>query len=422
MHSAAVFMHELLPADSAVALATALGIGLLIGAERERRKGTGSGRDAAGIRTFSIVGLMGAVAQLLGSPALTAVVVALVGLHALQSYRRSGRDDPGLTTEVALILTCLLGVMAVPAPAIAAAAGIVLAALLVSRQQLHGFVKRVLTEQELDDVIVLGAILLVVMPLAPDRFLGPLDAINPRQVMKFIVLVMLIGALGHIAMRIPGQRLGLLLAGFAGGFISSTATVYQMAQLSRDPAQQDGRPVAAAIASCASTYILLALMVLSASPALLMLLLPSMGAGMLVIIGQVALLSRAQHTTPSARTPQPGGHAFSLTMSFGLAGGILLVTLLATFLYRQYGANGALAGAAAAGLADTHSATASLLNLAGNGVLTMDEARIGILAAFTTNALTKTAVAMAGGTRDYATKLVAGVLLMLAFTWAPLLL
>ncbi len=415
-------MQELLPANSAVALATALGIGLLIGAERERRKGAGPGRDAAGIRTFSIVGLMGAVAQLLGSPILTAVVVALVGLHALQSYRRNNRDDPGLTTEIALILTCMLGVMAVPAPAVAAAAGIALAALLVSRDHLHGFVKRVLTEQELDDVIVLGAILLVVLPLAPDQFIGPLDAINPRQVMKFIVLVMLIGAIGHIAMRLPGQRQGLLLAGFASGFISSTATVYQMAQLSRDPAQLDGRPLTAAVASCASTYIQLALLVLSVSPALLVTLLPSMAAGMLVILGQIGLLSRAQPTLPATSMPQPGGHAFSLKMSFGLAGAILLVTLLATFLYRQFGAGGALAGAAAAGLADTHSATASLLNLMKNGVLSMDEARIGILAAFTTNALTKAVVAIVGGTRDYATKLVAVVLLMLAFTWAPLLL
>ncbi len=415
-------MHELLPKESAVALATALGIGLLIGAERERRKGAGPGRDAAGIRTFSIVGLMGAVAQLLGSPALTAVVVALVGLHALQSYRRSNRDDPGLTTEIALILTCMLGVLAVPSPAVAAAAGIAVAGLLVSRDHLHGFVKKVLTERELNDVIVLGAILLVVLPLAPDRFLGPLEAINPRQVMKFIVLVMLIGAIGHIATRIPGQRQGLLLAGFASGFISSTATVYQMAQLSHDPAQQDGRPVMAAIASCASTYIQLALLVLSVSPALLNTLIPSMTAGLLIIIGQIGWLSRSRNTTAATNMPPPGGHAFSLKMSFGLAGGILLVTLLATFLYRQFGAGGALAGAAAAGLADTHSATASLLNLMQNGVLSMDEVRVGVLAAFTTNTLTKAVLAIAGGTRDYATKFVSGLLLMLAFTWVPLLL
>ena len=416
-------MQELLPKDSAVALATALGIGLLIGAERERRKGSGPGRDAAGIRTFSIVGLMGAVAQLLASPALTAVVVGLVGLHALQSYRRSQRDDPGLTTEVSLILTCVLGVMAVSAPAVAAAAGIALAALLVSRDYLHGFVKKVLTEQELSDVIVLGAIVLVVMPLAPNRFLGPMDAINPHQVMMFIVLVMLIGAMGHIAMRIPGQRQGLLLAGFAGGFVSSTATVYQMALLSREPGRHDDSPVTAAIVSCASTYIQLALLVLSVSPVLLGSLLPSMAAGMLAIAGQVALLLRSRGDDPNASAvPQPGGHAFSLKMSFGLAGGILLVTLLATFLHRQFGASGALAGAAAAGLADTHSATASLLNLASNGVLSARDAKLGMLAAFTTNAMTKAAVAMAGGTRDYAKKFVAGLLLMLAFTWLPLLL
>ena len=147
-----------------------------------------------------------------------------------------------------------------------------------------------------------------------------------------------------------------------------------------------------------------------------------MAAGMLVILGQVMLLARAQRSMSLAEMPQPGGHAFSLKMSFALAGGILLVTLLATFLYREFGAGGALAGAAAAGLADTHSPTASLLNLMKNGVLSMDETLIGILAAFSANAMTKAVVAMVGGTREYAMKLIGGVLLMLVFTWMPLIL
>jgi MgtC family len=96
----------------ATPLAVALGIGLLIGAERERRKGEGRGREAAGIRTFAITALLGAACMEIANPLLLSVVTAgLLGLTALAYFRSTG-DDPGLTTEVALIMTLILGALA----------------------------------------------------------------------------------------------------------------------------------------------------------------------------------------------------------------------------------------------------------------------------------------------------------------------
>src|SRR5215218_8676105 len=128
------------PLDSRlVGFAIALGIGLLIGADRERRKGHGPSRAAAGIRTFAIVSLAGAAAHTIGGEALLAAVVVAVAALAGLSYWRAGSDDPGLTTEATLVLTTLLGALAMSHAGLAAGIGVVVAALLHSRERIHSF-------------------------------------------------------------------------------------------------------------------------------------------------------------------------------------------------------------------------------------------------------------------------------------------
>lgn len=92
-----------------LSIGIALGVGLLVGAERERRKGAGPARSAAGIRTFAVTALSGATAMVLGGVTVMAAVAVVIGGFALLSYRRSKSGDPGMTTEIALLLTCLIG-------------------------------------------------------------------------------------------------------------------------------------------------------------------------------------------------------------------------------------------------------------------------------------------------------------------------
>jgi len=109
-------------------LGVALAIGLVVGGEREQRKGEGPGRAAAGIRTFALAGLLGGVAWLLG-PWVLASSALFVGGAALVSHTLGDRSDPGLTTEVALVVTFALGALAAAqfgpraVPATAALAG-----------------------------------------------------------------------------------------------------------------------------------------------------------------------------------------------------------------------------------------------------------------------------------------------------------
>ncbi len=162
----------------------AFAIGLLIGIERERSKGEGPGRAAAGVRTFILVALAGAIAQQLGGVGI-ALGGGFVALAALASYRRSRAEDPGLTTEVAMLVTFLLGVLAMTALPVAAGLGVVVALVLASKTSLHRFVRDTLTEQELHDALLLVAAAVVVLPLLPDRAIDPWQALNPHTLITF---------------------------------------------------------------------------------------------------------------------------------------------------------------------------------------------------------------------------------------------
>jgi len=190
-----------------------LGIGLLIGAERERRKDSAR-RRAAGIRTFTVVALMGSVGMALGGGELLLLAVLLVGLGAMVAYQKTPTKEPGLTTEFALVLTCMLGGLAMREGMVAASVGVVLALLLAARSRIHNFVSQILTQQDLDDTLLLAAMALIALPLAPDRFMGPWDAINPRELTQLIVMVMGVSAAGYVGMRWMGPRLGPGLGGF----------------------------------------------------------------------------------------------------------------------------------------------------------------------------------------------------------------
>jgi uncharacterized membrane protein (DUF4010 family) len=209
-------------------LGVALGIGLLIGAERERRKGEGPSRSPMGIRTFTVTSLAGAISFTVGGELVLAVTTAGVITLTAFTYWRSHEDDPGLTTEIALILAALLGGLTVQQPALAAGVAVSVAILLAVRTPLHHFLRSVLTEAEVEDALIFAGATLVVLPLLPDRPLGPYDALNPHAIWIIVILVMAISAAGYIAVRMLGARFGLPIAGLVSGFISSTAAIGAM--------------------------------------------------------------------------------------------------------------------------------------------------------------------------------------------------
>ncbi|HEX7825840.1 MAG TPA: MgtC/SapB family protein, partial [Mycobacterium sp.] len=207
----------------------ALAIGLLLGLERERSH---TRKLPAGSRSFALLSLAGAVAAGFGQWAVVAVFLGVGALVALAYFRTSG-DDPGTTTATAALVAYLLGALAYSRPALAVALAVVVAGLLVSKTRIHRFARDIMTEVELEDAIKFLVVAFVILPLLPDRGLGPYGVLNPEKVWLLVVLLTGIGWVGYIGVRALGPERGLLITGIAGGFVSASATTASMGRLSR---------------------------------------------------------------------------------------------------------------------------------------------------------------------------------------------
>lgn len=397
-------------------MAVALGIGLLIGVERERRKGAGPARAAAGIRTFALVSLLGAASSAVGDELLLAAAAIGVAALATVAYWRSRDKDPGLTTEAAMLLTLMLGGLSVREPALAAGLGVAVAVLLAARGVIHHFVRHVLTEAELHNGLVLAAAALVIYPLIPDGPVGPFGVIQPRTIWGIVLVVLLISAAGHVALRTLGPRFGLPVAGFVGGFVSSTATIAAMGAHSRRHAGQLPPAVAGAVLSTAATLVQLVAVLAVTSPAALMALrVPLVLWALVACIYGAAFAWRGIRQAPSV--PGEPGRAFGLGAALGFAALVGATQLLSGVLEQRYGAGGMLAASAVAGLADLHAAAASVAALVASGRITADAATIPVLVGLTANCAIRAVVAVTAGGWRFAMPVIAGLALMLAAAW-----
>ncbi len=405
------------PYATLIGLCVALGIGLLIGAEREQSKDGSATPDVAGIRTFAVVALLGAVGFVAGGLPLFVIALAVVGAGALVAYNRTGTQAPGLTTEFALPLTCVLGGLAMQDAPLAAGLGAVLALMLVSRYRMHQFVQRVLSRQELQDIILFMAVALIALPLAPDRFMGPYLAINPHSAVLLVVMVMAISAGGYVAMRWLGPQLGLPLAGFASGFISSSATIYSMGQ--RATVHEDSRSaaVAGAAFSSVATIIQISLIIEVVQPALLVAMtLPLAFGGAVALVYALFCFAKSAHFSAAMVLDKPG-RAFDLKTSVGFAVLLSVVLVASAGLNAWFGTAGMLAGAAVSGFADAHATAASAASLLAAGKIETRQAVVPILLGLTTNTITKAVLAFNAGGKTYAMQVVPGLVLMTAVVW-----
>lgn len=397
-------------------LAIALGIGLLIGIERERRKGEGPMRAVAGMRTFAVVALLGAVSVILGDEILLAVVAAGVALLAAIGYYRTLKDDPGLTTEIALLLTLLLGALAMREPPLAAglAAGVVV--LLAARSRMHHFARSVLTEREFNDALVLAAATLVVLPLIPDRYIGPYAAINPRITWTIVILMLAIGAAGHIALRIFGPRYGLAVAGFASGFVSSAATVSSMGERAqRNPALLRAAAAGAVLSTVSTILQMAAVLAVTSVETFRALALPLLFAGTTAIAyGAIFTLRAAQDTVEGG---EDRGRAFSFRTALLFALSITAIMFASAAIVAWMGAPGLIPAAAVTGFADAHATAVSAGSLVGSTTISATQATVPILLGLTTNTVTKIIVAMINGGRHYAAQVIPGLILTITAAW-----
>lgn len=404
--------------DAIIGLAVALGAGLLIGIDRERRKGRGADRAAAGLRTFALAAVAGALALLLAVPGLVAAGAALVGLLGALAYWKSRSRDPGLTTELALFLTYLIGVLSVRSPALGAACGAGLALLLSARNPLHRFATQWLSEQELHDGILLAALALIVLPLIPSQPIAALGGIDPRPLAALVLLIMGIQAVGQVALRWLGVRGGLLASGLLSGFVSSTATVASFGSRARAQPAQTAVLAAGAALSAVATWVQALLMSAALSPAAAVALLPAAFAGALGAAGVGLLSLRSGKSTGAAEPAASRGSALRPREALAVALMLAVVMAVVGSAQRRFGDAGLGISVALAALADAHSPVASLASLHAAGTLQAERFVLGVCLAVSANTLTRCTVALIAGGGRYAWRVSAALIVSLGLAWA----
>lgn len=390
-------------------LGTALGVGLLVGAVRERRHPDRP--TSAGLRTHALAALAGAVALWL-APVAFAVVLALVGVFAAMSYRQSQAEDPGLTGEITLLLTCLLGGLAVGLPAVAAGLGVVVAALVYLKAPLHRLARERVSESEVRDGLVLLASALVVLPLLPDRAIGPYDVFNPRTLWLLVVLVMAISAAGHVALRLVGNRWGLAVAGFFAGYVSSTAAVAGFGQRVREVPGLRSAAVGAALLANLASISLFVPVLLAVAPGLLAHLAWELAvAGGVLLAGGLLGLRRDGGGGPP---PTAESRMFRFRHALAFAAIITVVLFVAAALNAWLGPRGAMVAAVVAALAEVHAAAATVGKLWQSGSFDVDQARWAIVGLLAASSVAKSVVAFASGGRAYGLRVMLGLAAMVA--------
>ena len=398
-------------------LGEALALGLLVGVERYRGRQPGE-KKSAGVRTFTILCLVGAVCGLVATPALTAVTFAAVAGLVLLGYHRSPAGSLGLTTEFAALLVFWIGYLLRGHEAAAISLGIVLTIILAAKDRLHQFVREQINEAEFEATLKFLAVVLVVYPIMPDRELGPYGFFNPRQVWGLVILVSTISYAGYFLIRWLGKRRGLMLGSLVGGLVSTAAVTMALADRARRaPEASRLMGTAAVLANAAQGPRLLLLLWLVDRGLARSLAAPLIGMAVVGLIGTWLLARRAG----SAEVDFPLQNPYSLKPALKFGVFFVAILLLVKLADIWLGDRGILLASGIAGTGSTSAVALSVSKLRGQGDLSPLIAATSVILAISTNSIAKWILALVNGTRQMAFWLGGGLLTMLAAAFLLLL-
>lgn len=378
-------------------LLTALAIGLLFGVERGwSGRAEEEGDRIAGLRTFTLVGILGGVWALIAqvtSDWVLAVAFLSVAAFVITFYVVDARDeeDIGATTEVALMLAFSLAAWSAYGNEILAiATTVICVALLGYKPTLHRWISRI-EPDELFAAIKLLIISVVLLPLLPDRGYGPWDALNPYWIWWMVVLISGLSFLGYIAIRFFGERLGALVTAIAGSLASSTAVTISLARFARGGGMR-GVYFGGVLVAGIIMFVRVLIEVSVVNPALLEALWIPIGAIMVSMSIAAGILwyfgnSDAAETGEAIDLSSP--LRLSMAIKFGLLLAVILV--LSNGMEEWLGDRGVYLVALASGLMDVDAIVLSLSRMA-TGDLGPGVAAMGIVIASVTNTLVKGAI------------------------------
>ena len=398
-------MNALSAPTDAVNLLASLAVGLVIGIERGwSQRQRDDGRRVAGLRTFSLVGLLGGLLVLLAEPlhgwGLPAAMLGLSLLLAV-AYRETARltGDLSITTAVALLLTMLLGAAAMHGHVtVALAAAVIAAVLLDLKSTLHRWL-RLIEQRELAAALQMLVLTLVILPNLPNTGFGPYHALNPYQLWWAVVLIAGLSLAGHFAMRITGYQRGLFLTGVLGGLASSTAATLSLARLAGKQAELAMLAGAGALAACGIMYFRMFILLATIAPALL----GTIGVS-LAVTGVTLLFIGGWHWKTAMKRPQPSGEGdaiapFDLSTALVFGGFLAVMAVLVPAAEEWLGASGVYVVAGLSGLLDVDAIVISIARIYRTRHIASEVALISLCLAIVANMAAKVVIAQVAGGR-----------------------
>ena len=389
--------------DLALRFAVAIALGMLIGLERERSK---SEEGGAGVRTFALIALTGAIAGYLGKTlgldwlALSiffAVAALIIGQYVVTSLR----GDPGMTTEISALLAFLLGLLCAHGQLqVAAWVAVAMALLLALKGWLHQLASRI-NASDVEATLKFGIVTLIILPLVPDHNYGPapLDVMNPYKIWLMVVLISALNFASYLLIKVVGAEHGIGIAGLLGGLASSTAVTLGFSQRSRQPGED---------ASALALGILLAWTVMFFRVAIMTSLISwELGRRLAFAVGLLCITSLGacywlwRRRQQAERGEVKAGHnPFELdeAIKFGLLFGVVVLIAKAAQVY--LGDAGLYLAAGIAGLTDVDAITLAMADLAKTDESSVATAARAIVVAVMANTLTKSGMTIGLGSPE----------------------
>lgn len=340
----------------------ALGCGLLIGLERERNNHKKSEQTFAGLRSFTICALLGALCFLLNT------LVGITGALSVTAFSIYGlikqKQDIGATTELAFIMTYFIGALCIYQIPLAASLAVLLALILMTKPLLHHFADHWIKDFELRDGLLLLSLALIALPIMPNQAMWG-SVLNPYVILKLVILILTVQSLAHIAKRLMSNHQALILSSIASGFVSSTATIASLGMEVREGKAQAKSNAAAGLLSCISTLSQLLIIVAGISLAWFkVLLVPCLvGIGILAISALIYIYQSRDTQQSEVDTSKsiPDSRMFSLKQALIIAITLAVIQALVYGLNLILGDNGLIIGTLFASLFEVHAAMATVV-------------------------------------------------------------
>ncbi|MGI3039188.1 MgtC/SapB family protein [Vibrio diabolicus] len=382
-------------------LLIALLLGAIVGIQRGWvMRNSVEGSRVAGIRTFSLVGLLGGLVGILANiytPLLIGfALIALVILTCIAfviQQKKSG--DVSITGVVSIMVVFVLGNLAVSGEAVlAAAAAVITAVVLDNKRELHQALQK-LQEYELDAALRLLLISIVMLPLLPNQSYGPWNALNPYEIWWMVVLIASISFVGYFAIKIGGAKRGILFTSVFAGLSSSTALTLQFSHLSREQASISPLLASGILLSCGTMFPRLLIVLSVINPQLVKLLWPIVMAMMVALyIPAWWIWRRSEVEQIEQSNKQTNPLALQSALFFGLV--LAVIMLLAHALSDWFGNAGVLILSALSGITDVD-AISLTLGRQSTQTLSVTTAALGILIAASVNTIVKMGMVIAIG-------------------------